>query len=354
MPIYSKNRSGLITEGKTGFGMNDTGRALYESCINDRAIFNAMIKHDMNEIKGLKEGTILESEVQSLNEASAKEFIGRIIDKLEILWRKLKDIFKDAMNKIVSFVTGDGKKFVKKFNEFKGEYSDSKVTINGKFPDSTNIFEKCKVDKVAYDIMADKYQGKEKSEIVAASLGEYLGVGKSLTPDEFRTWFKETGFKHRDGIGLNDTIVTVMCNILSSGETVIKNIKKAQKDCERYIGDLKKMLKSSKVADAINPAINKKEEIDTANINKLAGIAESVASLICHTSIAHERERVSVSRKALGALMAAVKAGNKDQVQHNSAVLTAIVEASIELDDAFDGATEEVSDEVNELIASVE
>ena len=117
MPIYSKNRSGAVAEAKvTGFGMNDTGRALYESCINDRTIFNAMIKHDMNEINGLKEGTILESEIQSLNERSFKELVGSFVKALEGLWQKIQGIFKDAIDKIAEYIYGNGKKFVAEFD----------------------------------------------------------------------------------------------------------------------------------------------------------------------------------------------------------------------------------------------
>lgn len=107
MPIYSRNRTGFMeaaqTPADTSYGVNDFGRILCEIQQNDMAFFEAILQADFNEVKGLNEGTILESEVAALNEASKNNLIQKLIERAKKFWEKIKGIFKNAIDNIATY-----------------------------------------------------------------------------------------------------------------------------------------------------------------------------------------------------------------------------------------------------------
>ena len=58
MPIYSGNRTGsaefLALEADMSYGPNDMARIMYESECNDQMIFEAVLKNDFMEIRGIR------------------------------------------------------------------------------------------------------------------------------------------------------------------------------------------------------------------------------------------------------------------------------------------------------------
>ena len=66
MSIYSTNdRVGAAATivADESYRPSDIGRIMYESQLNDQAIFEATLMADFAEINGLREGTLLESEI---------------------------------------------------------------------------------------------------------------------------------------------------------------------------------------------------------------------------------------------------------------------------------------------------
>ena len=122
MPIYSNNRTGSMAVAQLAanesYTSEDFGRILYESQVNDMAFFEAVLTCDFNEIKGLREGTILKSEVAALNEATAKGIIDKLIQGVQSYWQKLKGAFKDAINKIGVWFTKIGKPMSEKLKAY--------------------------------------------------------------------------------------------------------------------------------------------------------------------------------------------------------------------------------------------
>ena len=112
MSIYAaNNRMGRASDATVvaneSYGANDIGRILYETQVNDQAIFEAVLASDFAEIQGLREGTLLESEVQALNEMTTKEFFAQMKDRLMKFWAKIKAVFKSAIAKMVYFLTAE-------------------------------------------------------------------------------------------------------------------------------------------------------------------------------------------------------------------------------------------------------
>ena len=86
----------------------------------------------------------------------------------------------------------------------------------------------------------------------------------------------------------------------------------------------------------------------------LVSVTQQILSNVCSTAIAVEKGKFAAARKALGALMAAMKSESKGTEAKNEAVLTALVEASIEIDDAFEGGPKDVDKEVSDFVDSIE
>lgn len=356
MPIYSKNRSGAVgAVVETGtYGSNDAGRVLYESCINDKTLFDAMIKHDMKEIQGLKEGTILESEVAALNEASVKELVTKIKEGLKKFWKKLKQIFADAMNKISAYVLGDCKAFAKEFKAAKEKYSGSKATISGRFPKMNyNIKNKLDVNVIIGSRMKNVRYGGElevnRAEILGTELAKIAGGSGSMTPKEFREYVMQDAFEAKSNVSIGDAVVTDMVHAMETGlGESIKRIKNYEKSCEVAIEaaqDLQdRMLKDNE----------KTYEENYQKMVSLVSVTQQILSNVCSTAIAVEKGKFAAARKALGALMAAMKSESKGTEAKNESVLTALVEASIEIDDAFEGGPKDVDKEVSDFVDSIE
>ena len=83
MSIYSVNRTGSMALAQVAanesYKSEDIGRVLYETQVNDMAFFEAVLACDFNELKSMREGTLLESEVASLNEAAFGEMISKLV-----------------------------------------------------------------------------------------------------------------------------------------------------------------------------------------------------------------------------------------------------------------------------------
>lgn len=135
MSIYSRNRTGVMEASQTkadmSYDVNDFGRILYETQLNDMAFFESILSCDFNEIKGLNEGTILEAEVALINETSFNNFKEKIITGLKKVWEKIKGIYNNAINWIAATVATKGKELVKRYSNIIG----SKIkNWNGEIP----------------------------------------------------------------------------------------------------------------------------------------------------------------------------------------------------------------------------
>lgn len=114
-------------------------RLLFESELNDMAIFEAIIKNDMQTVVGLNEGTILESELDSLNEAAGGSFFKRIIEFFRKLIEKVKGIIKSFIAKITILCTRDNKKLVEKYKKDVAKKNFAKFKYKYRMPKSNDI-----------------------------------------------------------------------------------------------------------------------------------------------------------------------------------------------------------------------
>lgn len=136
MSIYSRNRTGVMemsqTKADMSYGVNDFGRILYEIQQNDMAFFEAILQTDFKEIKSLNEGTILESEVAALNEASKNQLIQKIKESIKKFIANLKGIIKNAIDNIANYTVTKYAELVNTFAKIPTDRLnnwDGKITI---------------------------------------------------------------------------------------------------------------------------------------------------------------------------------------------------------------------------------
>lgn len=135
MGVYSLDRHNLsntvVAEADTSYDyVTGAQRMMLESEMNDMAIFEAVIKSDMEQTYKLNEGVLLEAELKALTEGNVKSFFSRIYELLKKFVEKIRGIFATFINKLKSIVEKDNVTLVKKYaNELrKKDLSQFKYT----------------------------------------------------------------------------------------------------------------------------------------------------------------------------------------------------------------------------------
>lgn len=115
MSVFSSNRISSIAESGFVPNMNydicDFGRVLYESMVNDAAIFKAIIVSDIREAVAIREGTMIMAEADEATKENKKK-LGEIIKaSLTKFIEKIQGILAKAKRKIQIICANNGKKF---------------------------------------------------------------------------------------------------------------------------------------------------------------------------------------------------------------------------------------------------
>ena len=362
MPIYSGNRSGsvdfLATEADMSYGPNDMARIMYESEINDMKVFEAVLQHDFQEIKGIREGTILESELKSLNEASKKHLIDSLMLKSKNAWAKIKGAMSNAANAVAAYVLRDGKAyatifektFANKRDNFNGKtIQDVKVPSKDfaaalKLPGFKNDFNKALSGRM-------NETGLDKTTLIQNGLQECLGKFATgpVTPKEFKTVCDENAFETTE---INDSNVDKMASYfvknIKGGSEIIRSLKNAQSETEKKLMDayneLKKAAKTvAKDTDAVAESAaddTPAEEPNTvSNLIVLAAAYETIVSTYSKAKISIAKKTLKYSRAALAKILAACKTATSNPDDTADEVATEarcdIIEGMYAIDEAF-------------------
>ena len=344
MSIYSANRTGSmgLAQVNEAYGSNDLGRIMYESQVNDMAFFEGMLACDFNEITGLQEGTLLESEIAALNEASLKAFAQKAIARLKAFWEKIKGAFKNAIDKIGAYILNNGKAYVKNFrtiytNPYNGKWNGTveKVAVytNG---DATKVPSAADIEGL---IRSQKDDENLETNKIAA---EYLSklVKKTVTTKEYLKVAMEACKSEENLTAKN---VDEYLDTIEKGSATIKALKEQERNTERAIKQAVDTLKKAENGDT--------KKANVARINALVSAYETVISCTTRASIAVVRADLKSKRTALEKVLSDIRKAPK--VLHNSAV----VDAAEEFDDAMttgEALDSDTQAEVDELVNSVE
>ena len=301
MSIYSNNRCGSMEldqiAANESYTCNDFGRILYESQLNDMAFFEAVLACDFKEAKGLQEGTILQSEVKAMNEASFKAIVDKVVDRLKAFWAKIQGAFKDAIDKISAYVLGDGKTFVREFNKAVekriGAISNWDGSVNVTLFDlSSDVFD-YNAEVLGYEAhIWAKQTGVKTTEVISMFLNN-----KSVK--EFPKYALETA---KTDTTMNKTNVGVYTGIVESAKDAIAKLRDAEKKAKASINDAIKTIKAIDNTEA-----------DPDRLNKMVSVFETVAVVKTRTKIAAVKLNMKNSRKALSDALASMKANAKNE-----------------------------------------
>ena len=248
--IISANRmstmnGNFVIAANESYGVDDMGRILIENEMNDMAIFNAMLKSDMHELQARNEGTLLESEIRSLNESSIRDTFNAIIAKLKKFWAKMKGFFQKAYSMVTAYCVRNGKAFIAANRKALSELSDDTVVKGKNF--AAGRFENDVAPKTVEGLAAlVKYAGESvtSSDMTKTVLQDYLGKGYSgdEKPYEFmkKNYFKELTDATLKEYGGKAALQADLENGISSVKALKKAERELEKQVKNHIKDLQK------------------------------------------------------------------------------------------------------------------
>lgn len=316
MPIYSQTRTGtsgtgMVEEAKGYFNAAGIGRIMYENEINDMRLFEAAIGRDFAEAQGLREGTILESELSAMQEASAKEFFNTLKEKVKSFWKKIKGIFATAINQVAAFVVRDGRAFVKlnRSKLLKGNFSKVKLGDEGvailapeKLAEITG-----KMTSAVNAVSKDVAVGHNKDEAISDDTF-YSSLQDGWTKENFAENFKK--YCTKEGIGkngMNGAIVKDMINQLENGKDLVGALKKAQKNADdalkKVLGEIDELEKKSKSAAKADKE-GKTEAVSYSMASSYVSKCQSFVAVVSKASIKLVKQSMSKCRHALARCLA--------------------------------------------------
>lgn len=331
MSIYSSNRIGSIPKdvlSETEYTANDIGRILYESELNDQAIFEACIASDLSEIKSLREG------------GDRQHMSARLplIARIDSYANKLRNVFN---SQIKSFATLGVVKnqFIKNFKK-KYESTPFNGTANIKVlvPSTKPVIPNIKEIKTAALSMEKNNTSRE--ETISKLLGKSIKASP-LNSKEFKEKLKNS-FKDVTINSSNaNSYISSMLSSLENSKESIKSVMQLQKTINSDIKAIDKELRA--LTPDIDDFYKKRKALSTC-----ISIYEYVCTTIIGGVIFLEKENIRNSYKALSHIMKN-NLGEKSTAINDSAEIVEDGEISDILNDNTD-TPEEIKNEVKEAI----
>lgn len=272
--IYTVTESASKSEAKNA---TNFANILFESEQNNMMIFEAALACDFHEVKGLREGTILNSELSTLQEKTAKEF-------MQSVWAVIKRVFEKLLNALASVMRTVGQWIIKtatpladRFDKVYDEHKRSGVKFNfeTKWIDMDKLDKDYPIGELFNNSMLkmDEYSGYKGAgnggragahDMAASLFCEYLGVaaGTVKAPAEFVAKAMEDAIKDKKITNKHD--LDPMLDLLRKNDA-IKSLRKQETELRREMNDVKKQLNKvdgvnadavSIVASAYQVAIN--------------------------------------------------------------------------------------------------
>lgn len=365
---FSKMNGNFIVAANESYGVEDMGRILVENERNDQAIFTAALMSDMHEIKCRTEGTLLESELQSLSESSVKEFFNSIIEKLKKFWAKIKGFFKRAYAMITAYVVRNGKAFIAA-NRKELDKLANNAPIKGEFyaPTGGNA-EKLPFDADYKKITKEMIEpdGGEYNEgsseinkrMLVLSVKGFDGEGNVYKYLKEKNFTKVTDNGTLAAWGGKDKLMA----IIENGMTPVKNLRKNEREAEKAIKDAIKALESQAKSDKNNTdKSNEEREAAGKKLNYYRAATSGMTSAMSTCVSATIKMQKFMLAQARIALAKAIAKNNVTESTLLESEIRQIIEDASEMEDStpapgedpeVDAAAEKVVDAVEELIDS--
>lgn len=359
--IISGNRSTrlngeVVFAVREGYGTEDIGRILYENELNEMNIFNAALKNDFAEINAVQEGTMLESEIRALQEASAAKFVEAVKAKLIAFWEKMKAVFRKAYSNLAVYAVKYGKTFVNKNAEALLKLDDS-MKLTGTFHKIEKGYDQ-PGSRVTHDFQSlMSKEGSTANDFAQLYIKSYFGSNY----DSEKGVYGYLADKYMPAIK-NPTLgelggVKNMMNNLRSAQDNIKALKNLEASLEKDIKTSVKQLNSSykQTAKGADKEVKKEMNADVKHVNMVAsGMTNAIAAI----TQAQIKLAVNAVKSYHGALNAALKLAKvpKEEAKNEAAEICAfaLYEAATEVEvGTSDEASENLTPEQEEVVDAI-
>lgn len=346
MAIYSTNNKPNSLNENYSYTHDDIGLILYEAEMNSMRIFEATLQADFSQITGLREGTLLESEVEAEDQANKVGLMEAIKKALEKFWQKIKEVYDNAIGLFKRYIMKDGKEIVKDFDKVWDAAKSNKEGYR-LFDDTIEnaIYEyvlnkksmlnitTTAVSKIINDFMNKNkfrdgmYDASIHDDDIKAQIYTYLCSKEIDNKNDFIDYIKAACLNSGTTITSSnvDKVVKIMRDQLTG--TIVKDLEKTRDDCL----DVIKSYQDRVLKDEGNGNIG--------YMNMLTNAMETVITTLCSTEISCARTALANSRKYLEAI--------KTYISH-------VPKAKDTNDEEFeDEELEEFEDEVAEIEEAV-
>lgn len=347
MGIYSSNRSKSMTISQIPANENytdhDFGRILYESVQNDQIIFEAMMQNDFNELKAIKEGTLLESELAALNEENKEGFFKTLLKRVREFFAKIQGALRSAFNKINIMITKNGKLALDEFDKvakaYKGDNFSTKEEVKvpkRDFKISYDISDLIKyvdsnIDNEEFNKKVDL--GTQLTNLTQSNNFAIESKGGHITPNDFKKSALKAAFEMKT-VSLNSQELQDIRHALINNKYTAEEIRDNEKDVKKKINEIEKIIKSAN------------DKTDASKISKLISVVEGVVTTVTSANISILKSQVIVSISILRGMAKEMnKRSNNTEVQNNSAFIEAAIEAETEYEEIDNDITDEIEDD---------
>lgn len=325
-------------------------QALIENVQNDRALFEAAIESDFQEVCIVREG----ADIEALNEASLSAMGSKIKEFLKRAWKKIKALISSFINMLMTVIIRDNKKLVEKYRtevlkkdlgKLKFKWSESK---GGKDTVFTDSFHK-PLDFQYLNILDGKSKiGSNDAAVLAADAtkmrskdfkDEMYKDGLKLVPDDLLKSLKEAEYKDVDEMeGMSSNLLRNIMSALEESKETLKAYNKAKTDAD------KKYNERLKEIDGLLREAGRDKESDEVKIKKL-NLRQAIVSTeqeLATTLISTVTSAYKWKIKECRAAFARAAAFNEKLVKENA-----------ELEDAMDDVQHGIIDDMfeNEMFA---
>ena len=251
MGVFSNNRTTIgcdidipVAEGYRTSVAADV--MLVEAVQTDMSLFEAILYNDFVEVAALKEGTVLESEMQAITENAFHSMVAKVKETLKKIIAKIKALFATFMAKFNNVVIKDNKKFAesikkqlfgtdKDYSKMEYTWREKKEstyeTLGTKSHDMLNSDEDINAKTSETEVKAElqKYENANVTEIM---LGKIFGED-SMSMSDFAERFEKECFGEEKTIKGSKKAIQASYDFLTSSDLkTIKTLKKENKEWE--------------------------------------------------------------------------------------------------------------------------
>ena len=336
---------------------NNFASILFESEQNNMMIFEAALACDFHEIKGLREGTIVSSELATLQEKTFRDYLNTVGDMISKAIQKLIEVVRSVMKTVgqwlISKATPVADRFEQAYDKYTKDGKHFRTAFKYDWIDLDELSKKYPISEVHSKALDDltKYESEyvhdSRNPVTSLSIAseifnKYLGRGSGeTTSSKFVNEAMEAAIEHKEIRNRED--MQPLLDVLRKTDA-IKSLKRAEQDLRQQLVDAKKLLNKNK------DQTENKAELLSAVSAAYQNILNAFTSLHVK-AVKHDiKQANTIVHKAI----AFVEGGIKESVDYAIIVAESEFDSDMEIVPGQDEVDPKYDDAVNALIDASE